>query len=141
MALKTAILRNTAWMKKQHDMPCFICGSEGTTCGAHQRLNGGGGTGIKPPDSHCIPLCQAHHDAEHKGWNSFWKGVIEGYPHVLKNLLLARAREIYREYFADEGEAILLDALQHYQKIDSGSVGFMAHEALKRYRVLYPNKN
>lgn len=140
MALKTAILRNTAWMKKQHDLPCEVCGREGTTVGAHQRLGGEGGMGMKPSDDLTIPLCQVHHDAEHRGWRTFWiDRVLTTYPHVLKNLLLARAREIYREYFADEGEAILLDALRYFERdIHEGGI---ARNALERFMAIHPKKN
>ncbi len=33
---------------------------------AHIRLDGGGGTGLKPHDAHCISLCAAHHAESHR---------------------------------------------------------------------------
>lgn len=38
----------------------------------HVRVGTGGGTGAKPSDRFCVPLCGAHHHEGHqKGWKTF----------------------------------------------------------------------
>lgn len=136
------MIKNPAWMKKQHDLPCEVCGSEGNTEGAHQsRAEGGGGIALKSSDDCTIPLCHAHHDMEHRGWFSFWSPLVTGAPVLLRRLLTARARCIYREYFPDEGEILLLDALRYYQKTAKGPDGAPATAALAEFGRLHPKKN
>lgn len=38
----------------------------------HERRGTGGGTGLKPPPQHCLPLCGFHHEEGHQiGWQTF----------------------------------------------------------------------
>ena len=68
-------------------LPCSGCGRPGPSEAAHVRLSdfGGvtvpeserGGTGLKPADRHCVPLCRECHSRQHnKGERSFW--IIRG---------------------------------------------------------------
>lgn len=51
--------------------PCLICGNSEVDA-HHERLNRGG-VALKPPDSHCVPLCRAHHqEQENIGSKAFW---------------------------------------------------------------------
>jgi hypothetical protein len=39
----------------------------------HEKLNRGG-VGLKPPDTHCVPLCRIHHDEQERlGSRAFWE--------------------------------------------------------------------
>lgn len=38
-------------------LPCLACGKPAPSECAHVRSSGGGGTGIKPADRFCVPLC------------------------------------------------------------------------------------
>lgn len=138
---KEITFRNPAWMKKQHELPCEICGETGSTVGAHQRLAGLGGTALKSPDNCTIPLCHKHHQEEHRGWNTFYVEMLRIWPLFLKHCLLARAREIYRSHFADPGEIVLLDALKEYRKLSDGPGGAIAHKALEQFKEMNPQKN
>ena len=43
---------------------------------AHVRLGTDGGTGLKPSDWWCVPLCAKHHADQHAiGEQSFWHGI------------------------------------------------------------------
>lgn len=60
-------------------LPCVMCGystHEGLSIvPAHQKL-GCGGMGIKPPDTHCIPLCHKCHTLEHQvGEETFYQKI------------------------------------------------------------------
>ena len=138
---KVPVLLNPKWMKDQHDLPCEICGKEGNTEGAHQRLDGLGGTAMKPPDDATLPLCHEHHLQEGTGWRTFYLKMFDQFTIFLKRCLLARAREIYREHYTSAGEAVLLDALQHYVKLSEGPGGARAFEAIEKFKAIHPRKN
>ncbi len=59
--------------------PCAKCGfyRENYIAFAHQRILGGGGTGMKPHDKDGLPLCTIPerdcHREEHKGAVTFWE--------------------------------------------------------------------
>lgn len=51
--------------------PCLICRKQSTH--HHVRMYGDCGTGQKPPDSYCVPLCPECHGKLHQqGEKSFW---------------------------------------------------------------------
>jgi hypothetical protein len=53
-------------------LPCMICGARPSEA-AHVRRGTDGGIGVKPSDRFSLPLCRAHHDAQHSnGEVSFW---------------------------------------------------------------------
>ena len=61
-----------AWIRS---LPCAVRGCPGKSQAAHVRLNTGGGVGLKPPDSACVPLCgpngwgpgsEGHHAEQHR---------------------------------------------------------------------------
>jgi hypothetical protein len=55
---------------------CVVPGCDGLPiqC-AHVRLGTDGGTGLKPSDWWCVPLCVEHHFRQHgAGEESFWAG-------------------------------------------------------------------
>lgn len=61
-----------AWVRS---LPCAVPSCPGKAQAAHVRLHTGGGTGMKPPDSACVPLCgpggwgpgsEGHHAEQHR---------------------------------------------------------------------------
>jgi hypothetical protein len=55
-------------------LPCVLCGEK--SIAAHIRIGGGGGMGLKPHDSHTVPLCHLHHSKQHnEGERTFWGDV------------------------------------------------------------------
>lgn len=72
------MIRNAKHIGFIQSLPCALqsnaCG--GDICAAHIRIGGWGGKGLKPHDSHTVPLCHAHHSEQHRiGERSFWKCV------------------------------------------------------------------
>jgi len=63
------------WIRQQK---CLL---DGPFCGGsmhahHVRTASNSGTGMKPDDEWCVPLCSTHHDRHHKGIKDWeWKGV------------------------------------------------------------------
>ena len=65
------------WRSKEYlnfidSKPCIVpgCGKKATH---HHENLGMGGTSIKAPDSHCVPLCEDHHiPGVHAAPKSFW---------------------------------------------------------------------
>lgn len=49
---------------------CLVCGGPSECC--HLRTAGNAGTGYKPPDWFCVPLCRDHH-AEQEGRTSLFE--------------------------------------------------------------------
>ncbi|MCK5616199.1 DUF968 domain-containing protein [Candidatus Pacearchaeota archaeon] len=72
------MFRSKAYLEFIKTLPCVVCGREAgeylSVVPAHQKL-GEGGIGIKPPDTHCLPLCHYCHTHEHRGERTFWQGV------------------------------------------------------------------
>lgn len=63
-------------------MPCIRCGRRGRTVAAHVRLDGDGGTALKPSDDHLLPLCcslfeiEGCHEYQHRlGERSFYAEI------------------------------------------------------------------
>lgn len=57
-------------------LPCIACGRDGQTEAAHVRNGTDGGTGLKPSDRWCVPLCGACHRRQHSvGEVTFWGEV------------------------------------------------------------------
>lgn len=58
--------------------PCLMCGKPSRA--THQRFLGGGGTSLKPPDSHCLPLCDECHKRQEadsvKFWCEYWLSEV-----------------------------------------------------------------
>lgn len=57
------------WLRGQ---ACCACWFPPPSEAAHQRILGGGGIGIKPPDRDALPLCRYCHVKEHTGAVTFW---------------------------------------------------------------------
>ncbi|MCP4569065.1 MAG: DUF968 domain-containing protein [FCB group bacterium] len=74
---KIKMYRNPRYLKWLRTQPCAACGAMRSDnmdiVAAHQRdLPGhGGGTGIKPHDTYCLPLCDACHKLSHQGYAVF----------------------------------------------------------------------
>lgn len=60
-----------AWIVTQLCVKCDFF-KENYILPAHQRILGGGGTALKPPDKDALPMCKACHGAEHDGAVTFW---------------------------------------------------------------------
>jgi len=54
-------VRDRRWLDTARDRPCEVCGSTGTTVGAHVRCTTYAGAGQKPDDRHVLWLCFDHH--------------------------------------------------------------------------------
>lgn len=75
-------IRDEAWLAEVRKMPCLVCGRPGPNDPAHIRAASPPygkrytGKGEKPDDKWVLPLCRAHHDAQHReselGW---WAGM------------------------------------------------------------------
>ena len=61
------------WLKKQTCCNPECKGGGGQVVGAHQRILGNAGIGIKPPDRDALPLCFDCHVLEHRGAITFWQ--------------------------------------------------------------------
>ncbi len=73
---KPQYFRSKAYRAFISTQPCAVCGADSTVVPHHEKF-GKGGTGIKPPDSHCIPLCFNCHTRRHsQGVRTFW-GIID----------------------------------------------------------------
>lgn len=81
--IKEKFWRNKHYRKFISTKPCARCGrlnppnDDGHQLNDphHERALGGGGTAIKPPDSHTIPLCHECHVLR-----DGWKGPV--FPHI-----------------------------------------------------------
>ena len=63
--------RHRAWIR---DRPCAVENGDcrGAVQAHHVRNGTDGGTGLKPHDKWCVPLCAQHHgDLHREGWRSF----------------------------------------------------------------------
>jgi len=90
--------RSKPYRKWISDQPCAKCYAFGPCDPHHERYIGGGGIGVKPSDTHCIPLCHICHTRRHdQGAETFWGGfgsglkrklleVCSGYLHKWNNL-------------------------------------------------------
>ena len=73
----TPIPKTTPWRSKKYmewvsTLPCVICNRPGQSDPHHVRIFGNAGTGQKPDDCWCIPLCREHHNEIHSiGMYSF----------------------------------------------------------------------
>jgi hypothetical protein len=67
------IPKSKRWQSKKYleyvrSLPCLVCGQESEP--HHIRMNNNAGTGRKPSDTFCVPLCRAHHRECHDIYNS-----------------------------------------------------------------------
>ena len=53
---------------------------------SHIRLKSKSGTGIKPCDSACLPLCHPHHMDSHRGEATFWGSKLDSAIELAKKL-------------------------------------------------------
>ena len=57
-------------------LPCVVCGKAPPSETAHVRSGSDAGTGIKPSDRYCVPLCTDCHALQHQfGELRFWSVV------------------------------------------------------------------
>jgi hypothetical protein len=84
---KTPKIRSKKHRQFVSTLPCAVCRLEGSTQAAHIRLGNGGGMGLKPCDSNCIPLCVACHAEQGLvGERIFWNDKIEDAKNLSKFL-------------------------------------------------------
>lgn len=93
-----SLLRDSSYLKHLRGQPCVITGlSANTACdvvAAHIRYGSTGGMGLKPPDSHALPLGALLHQHQHSvGETAFWRSHVTD--DLLMRALLALARERY----------------------------------------------
>lgn len=99
MYLKKIKVRDRKYLNYLATRCCVVCGSRQGVCGHHIRLSLGGGTGTKPSDDRCIPLCHKHHieDLHRHGERQFfnkWQFVFGDNP-------IAFAELLYKRYLTD----------------------------------------
>ena len=71
--MKQKAFRSKKYLKWISEQCCAACGHWPPCDPAHQRILGGGGMALKPPDNHVIPLCRDCHQAEHSnGVTAVW---------------------------------------------------------------------
>lgn len=98
--LKELKIRSKPHRKFIASLPCCVCGLEGSTQAAHIRYENGGGMGLKPCDSYCLPLCvDCHAEQTYHGETKFW-----GKARVTARVLAKHLHAVS----GDEAEAIVL---------------------------------
>lgn len=60
------LVRCRAHLAFVRTLPCIACGEHRGIYAHHHRAMGGGGTGIKPSDTTCVPLCPLCHIEVHR---------------------------------------------------------------------------
>ena len=86
------------WLKSQ---PCVICGMVPSDP-AHQpsRWNG---TGIKSPDTYCLPLCRRCHEREHRGHTTFWgQALMEPGEHNIREVIHSICLEYFTRFLSEQ---------------------------------------
>lgn len=86
--LKVKKIRSEKHRRFVASLPCVVTGSPDVQC-AHIRKNNGGGLGLKPCDSFCVPLsCREHYIQGQIGEEPYWKpyGGIEKATELAKAL-------------------------------------------------------
>lgn len=82
-------LRDRKYLDSYEGTPCEVCGSEGTTVGAHMRTGHEGGVGLKPSDDLTVGLCFTHHAEQEDNPGPEW---------WLENILKPILRNRYQEW-------------------------------------------
>jgi hypothetical protein len=79
------------WLRSLWCCNCYRAGSENVQVVAHHiRIGTNGGTGIKPGDNHCVPLCvDCHADLHQIGEATFWENAAKN-PHEVSNQFWSR---------------------------------------------------
>lgn len=93
-------LRSRPYLDYLRSVPCVICGDIPSEA-AHFRAGLSGGTGYKPPDNLCFPLCHTHHleqslcsDGE-VGW---WLAKLAASKSLLVEVLRSHAGSFFTEW-------------------------------------------
>ena len=58
------IHRSREYLDYVRGLPCAVCGGQAEP--HHWRKDSDGGTGLKPSDCFCVPLCREHHREAHQ---------------------------------------------------------------------------
>lgn len=71
-------IRDKEYLRFLHDIGVCCNVPLGLVCRGdivahHVRIGMNGGTGIKPSDCYCVPLCAECHNRVHRGERTFWK--------------------------------------------------------------------
>ena len=67
---KTKTPRSKKYKQYIEGLECLVCGRS-PVIACHTPLPGEGGTGIKVSDFRMIPLCNPHHQEQHRGFETF----------------------------------------------------------------------
>ena len=74
MIRKTEFKRMPKYLEYIRTLPCVVCKTTYDIQAAHVRYIAPSGTGIKPPDSSTVSLCQPCHADQHsRGEEAWWK--------------------------------------------------------------------
>ena len=88
------------WIRNQ---PCLVCGESSDP--HHVRIDGNAGTGIRPPDSYCIPLCFTHHRYYHdNGLGRFYIKLFDGDPTFYKEWIYRTMHRLLSAYMEEKNE-------------------------------------
>ena len=91
--MKTKNHRSQQYQHFVRSKVCLVCGGDQELQAHHCRLLGSKGTGLKPPDTYCVPLCFKCHLKLHSGGErNFW---------IIHNIDVARKIiELQTEYIS-----------------------------------------
>lgn len=82
--------RNANYLDWIRTLSCSRCNTVGPCEAAHVRINGDGGTSLKPSDYRAVPLCHHCHQLQHNnGERTFW-AMLADHPNVVIMKLLRR---------------------------------------------------
>ena len=73
--------RDDAWREYIRSLRCCLCGTNRKPRRPHhvRRFTDKKGTGLTPPDYHCVPMCDACHESVHRGYGDRWPAVMEAW--------------------------------------------------------------
>lgn len=96
MYLKQPIIRDKKYLQSARYRCCCVCGSRQGVVMHHIKIGLGGGTGIKPSDDRCLPLCHQHHieDLHRHGEKKFY----DKYSWIWGDDVIKYARDNYNKW-------------------------------------------
>ena len=92
--MKNKRLEDKKYLESARDKACVVCGSRDTPVMHHLRIGLGGGTGLKPGDDCCVPLCHLHHTEIHAGEERF----LKKWSFIFGDDAVAFAKLLYKRY-------------------------------------------
>jgi len=102
MSIKRVDKKYRKWIASQECSYCGIFALNGIAP-HHERILGGGGTGLKPPDTDLLPLCKFCHTQRHdKGAITFWQQGTKAKTKTFCRKMCDEYNYKYNEYLKDK---------------------------------------